>query len=233
MAFMRSDVRTNNTEDLSARLRAAGRRSDTVRVLNLSEGGMLIAGGELEVGEVVSFEFAGPDFRSAGLAEVAHRTDEATGLRFTRWDTATERAIRKDRCVIRSGSERARHAAACCTNILRGSAGRRSKRVAMRDHGRPVAQRNARCGASGARVITIGSEPVRFRISHADDERRCGRDTARTVTEQKPPPGTNEFRAIREQLGDRRPLLPLFAQAALAEGGTLAGPGSGDHGIVG
>jgi hypothetical protein len=94
MAFMRSDVRTNNTEDLSARLRAAGRRSDTVRVLNLSEGGMLIAGGELEVGEVVSFDFAGPDFRSAGLAEVAHRTNEATGLRFTRWDTATERAIR-------------------------------------------------------------------------------------------------------------------------------------------
>ena len=52
---------------------------------------MLIAGGELEVGEVVSFEFVGRDCRSAGLA---HRTDEAKGLRFTRWDTSTERAIR-------------------------------------------------------------------------------------------------------------------------------------------
>jgi hypothetical protein len=53
------------------------------------------------------------------------------------------------------------------------------------------------------------------------------------ATEQKPPPGTSEFRAIREQLGDRRPLLQFLAQAALAEGGTLTGPGSGDHGIVG
>jgi PilZ domain len=94
MAFMRSHLRTNHTEDLSARLRAAGQRPATLRVLNLSEGGMLIAGGELEVGEVVSFEFAGPDFRSAGLAEVAHRTDETTGLRFTRWDTLTESTIR-------------------------------------------------------------------------------------------------------------------------------------------
>jgi hypothetical protein len=94
MAFVRSHLRTNHPEDLSARLRGAGRRSDTLSVLNLSEGGMLIAGGELEVGEVVSFEFPAPDFWSAGLAEVAHRTDEATGLRFTRWDTSTERAIR-------------------------------------------------------------------------------------------------------------------------------------------
>lgn len=94
MAFIRSHARTNHTEDLSARLRDGGRRSDVLRVLNLSEGGMLIAGGELEVGEVVSFEFAGPDCRSVGLAEVAHRTDEATGLRFTRWDSSMERAIR-------------------------------------------------------------------------------------------------------------------------------------------
>jgi hypothetical protein len=93
MAFIRSHVRTDATEDLSARLRDGERRSHTLRVLNLSEGGMLIAGGELEVGDIVSFEFAGPDCRSTGLAEVAHRTDEATGLRFTRWDASADRAI--------------------------------------------------------------------------------------------------------------------------------------------
>jgi hypothetical protein len=58
---------------------------------------MLIAGGELEVGEVVSFEFVGPDCRPAGLAEVAHRTDEAKGLRFTRWDASADRDRRPDR----------------------------------------------------------------------------------------------------------------------------------------
>jgi hypothetical protein len=94
MAFIRSHVRTGDTEDLFARLRAAGRCSHTLRVLNLSEGGMLVASCELDLGEVVSFEFVGPDCRSAGLAEVAHRTDEATGLRFTRWDASADRAIR-------------------------------------------------------------------------------------------------------------------------------------------
>jgi hypothetical protein len=94
MAFIRSHVRTDDTEDLSATLRDGRRRSHTLRVLNLSEGGMLIAGGVLEVGEVVSFEIAGPDCRSAGCAEVAHRTDEATGLRFAHWDASADRAIR-------------------------------------------------------------------------------------------------------------------------------------------
>lgn len=63
-------------------------------MLNLSEGGMLIAVSELEVGEVASFELAGPDFRSVMLCEVAHRTEEATGLRFIHSDAPARHEIR-------------------------------------------------------------------------------------------------------------------------------------------
>jgi hypothetical protein len=90
MPLMRRHQRIKDTQDLSARLPSTG----NTRVLNLSEGGMLIAASELEVGEVASFEFAGPDFRSAVLCEVAHRTEEATGLRFIRWDAPARHEIR-------------------------------------------------------------------------------------------------------------------------------------------
>ena len=90
MQLMRRHQRINDTQDLSARLPSTG----NIRVLNLSEGGMLIAASELEVGEVISFELAGPDFRSAGLSEVARRTEEATGLRFIRWDAPARHEIR-------------------------------------------------------------------------------------------------------------------------------------------
>jgi hypothetical protein len=36
-----------------------------------------------------------PDFRSAGLAEVIHRNDEATGLRFMHWHTAEDGEMRE------------------------------------------------------------------------------------------------------------------------------------------
>ena len=87
---MRRHQRIKDTKDLSARLPSTG----NTRVLNLSEGGMLIAASELGVGEVASFELAGPDFRSAVLCEVAHRTEEATGLRFIRWDAPARHEIR-------------------------------------------------------------------------------------------------------------------------------------------
>jgi hypothetical protein len=63
-------------------------------VLNLSEGGVLVAGGERDVGEIVSFELSGPrEFRFAGLAEVAHSTKRATGLRFLNPDASAGRQI--------------------------------------------------------------------------------------------------------------------------------------------
>jgi hypothetical protein len=87
---MRRHQRIKDTLDLSARLPSSG----NIRVLNLSEGGMLIAANELEVGEVTSCELAGRAFRSAGLCEVAHRTEETTGLRFIRWDAPARHEIR-------------------------------------------------------------------------------------------------------------------------------------------
>jgi hypothetical protein len=47
---------------------------------------MLVASGDLEVGETAGFELVGPGFRFAGLATVAHRTDRAIGLRFLSWE---------------------------------------------------------------------------------------------------------------------------------------------------
>jgi len=74
-------MRVADTQDLWARLPFRSRYAAD-RVLNLSEGGVLVAGGELDVGEIVSFELSGfREFRFAGLAEVAHRTNRATGLR--------------------------------------------------------------------------------------------------------------------------------------------------------
>ena len=59
--------RTTQTEDLSATLRSAGRTRVVGCVLNLSEGGMLVASSDLKVGETASFELAGPAFQFAGF----------------------------------------------------------------------------------------------------------------------------------------------------------------------
>jgi hypothetical protein len=92
MAPMRPP-RTDQTEDLSATLRSAGRACVVGRVLDLSDGGMLVARSDLDVGDTASFELVGPGFRFAGLATVAHRTDGAVGLRFVSWEGPAYRAV--------------------------------------------------------------------------------------------------------------------------------------------
>ncbi len=86
--------RTTDTNDLSASLRSSGRSLGVGSVLNLGEGGMLIEiSSDLVVGEIVGFELAGPRFRSDGLPAVAHREDEAIGLRFETWEGSVDRSI--------------------------------------------------------------------------------------------------------------------------------------------
>ncbi|MGO9789318.1 MAG: hypothetical protein ACLP8S_07295 [Solirubrobacteraceae bacterium] len=90
----RRPSRTTDTNDLSASLRSSGRSLGVGSVLNLCEGGMLVAiSSDLEVAEIVSFELAGPRFRSVGLAAVAHREDQAIGLRFETWEGPVDRSI--------------------------------------------------------------------------------------------------------------------------------------------
>jgi hypothetical protein len=55
---------------------------------------MLVVTSDLDVGGTTDFELVGPDFRFAGLAKVAHRTDVATGLRFLRWQRPTDPPLR-------------------------------------------------------------------------------------------------------------------------------------------
>lgn len=93
MPFSRNHPRTTDTEDVSIRLRPAGRRQPTRRVLNLSEGGVLIAGGQLEVGSTMAFELAAGDLHATGIAEVEHCTGNAAGLRFLQWDPSGDREI--------------------------------------------------------------------------------------------------------------------------------------------
>jgi hypothetical protein len=90
MPFKRCYPRTSDTYDISATLVSNGRRIGAHRVLNLSAGGMLITGAELGLGETTRFEIAGPHFRSAGLAQVAHRSPQATGLRFLEVDEPSD-----------------------------------------------------------------------------------------------------------------------------------------------
>ncbi|HUO71039.1 MAG TPA: hypothetical protein VMU39_09700 [Solirubrobacteraceae bacterium] len=93
MPFSRNHPRTTDTLDLSIEMRTARRGASHRRVLNLSEGGMLVAGGRLEVGSLTNFELEGGDFHAAGVAEVEHSTRDVTGLRFVRWDAPADRKI--------------------------------------------------------------------------------------------------------------------------------------------
>jgi hypothetical protein len=61
------------------------RRCTVGEVLNLSEGGMLVTGSGLRVGELTHVEVTGPRFRFAAYAEVAHVSDEAIGLHLIGW----------------------------------------------------------------------------------------------------------------------------------------------------
>jgi len=91
---LRQYSRITDTRDLLASLRAIGRPRTVGRVINLSEGGMLVAGGVLKTGEVTGFELHGPGFRYSGVASVAHCTDGATGLKFLCWQGQADRAMR-------------------------------------------------------------------------------------------------------------------------------------------
>jgi len=95
MPSMRSSPRTTDTHDLSARLLCAGCHFAARRVLNLSEGGMLVTGGELDVGAIARFELVGRELRSVGIAEVAHRSPATTGLRFVQVDASAGREVRQ------------------------------------------------------------------------------------------------------------------------------------------
>ncbi len=90
----RRPPRTTDTKDLSASLRSSGRSLGVGSVLDLGAGGMLVElSSDLEVGEIVGFELAGPRFRSVGLAAVAHRGEKAIGLRFDTWEGSVDRSI--------------------------------------------------------------------------------------------------------------------------------------------
>jgi hypothetical protein len=90
---LRQHPRITDSQDLLAGWRSIGRPRRFGRVLNLSEGGMLVDGAEFEVGEVTGFELDGPNFRHTGVAEVAHVNNETTGLRFLCWHRQADRTV--------------------------------------------------------------------------------------------------------------------------------------------
>jgi hypothetical protein len=94
MHVARRHPRIRNTHDLHATLRPIGQSPQDCGVLNLSEGGMLVAGCGLSVGAQAQFDLAGPSFHYAGVATVAHLTAETTGLRFLSWQGHVGRPIR-------------------------------------------------------------------------------------------------------------------------------------------
>jgi hypothetical protein len=91
--YTRRHPRITQTDDLSATLRSARRTCVVGPVLDLSDGGMLVALDGLEVDETAGFELAGPDFRFAGVAKVAHCRDHATGLHFLSWQGPANRPV--------------------------------------------------------------------------------------------------------------------------------------------
>src|SRR5512142_497045 len=95
MPFLRNHPRTADTQDLAIRLRTGGRLQPKRRVLNVSEGGMLIAGGGLEVGSTLPFELAVGSLQVTGIAEVEHCTGDTAGLRFLEFERAADRTIHR------------------------------------------------------------------------------------------------------------------------------------------
>jgi hypothetical protein len=94
MTNARRHPRITDVQDFRASF-GSGRGSRGVdRVLNLSEGGMLVADDTLKVGQSTGFELSGPSFHYVGVAEVMHLTNETTGLRFLSWQTRDNRPIR-------------------------------------------------------------------------------------------------------------------------------------------
>jgi PilZ domain len=90
----RRHPRITDVRDVRARFGSGGGSRGVDRVLNLSEGGMLVADDTLNVGQSTAFELSGPDFHYAGVAEVMHLTNETAGLRFLSWQARDNRPIR-------------------------------------------------------------------------------------------------------------------------------------------
>jgi hypothetical protein len=86
--------RLTNVRNFRATFGSADNSRNVDRVLNLSEGGMLVADDTLDVGQKTEFELSGPSFHYAGVAEVVHLTNETTGLRFLSWKTHDKRPVR-------------------------------------------------------------------------------------------------------------------------------------------
>ena len=85
MNNVRRHPRFTNVHVFRARFGSGDDSRDVDRVLNLSEGGMLVADDGLDVGQKTEFELSGPSFHYAGVAEVVHLTNETAGLRFLSW----------------------------------------------------------------------------------------------------------------------------------------------------
>jgi hypothetical protein len=94
MTNARRHPRITGVQDVRAKFGAGGSSRGVDSVLNLSEGGMLVADATLEVGQSTAFELSGPNFHYAGVAEVMHLTNETTGLRFLSWQARDNRPIR-------------------------------------------------------------------------------------------------------------------------------------------
>ena len=94
MTNARQHPRVTDVQDFHARFGSGQGSRGVDRVLNLSEGGMLVADHSLEVGQQTGFELSGPSFHYAGVAEVVHLTSETTGLRFLSWQSHDNRPIR-------------------------------------------------------------------------------------------------------------------------------------------
>jgi len=94
MSNARRHPRITDVQDVRARFGSGGDARGVDRVLNLSEGGMLVADQSLDVGQTTGFELSGPSFHYAGVAEVVHLTTETTGLRFLSWQSHDNRPIR-------------------------------------------------------------------------------------------------------------------------------------------
>lgn len=92
MQFTRQHPRTTDTRDLWVRLRSS-RPLFPHRVLNLSDGGLLIAGNELPIGAGAGFELVAPGFRSVCVGRATHHSGGATGLRFTGWEGDAEQRV--------------------------------------------------------------------------------------------------------------------------------------------
>jgi len=164
MIHLRRHVCITDTGDLSATLRPAGQLAQfDASVLELSERGMLTAGGGFEVGESVGIELAGPHFRLAGRAEVVHCNGRKTGLRMVSWAGPADRVI----CALVAAR-------------LPGTRGSRSGHV-------PRTARQHR--SSGAPTVLVADDPLRalsaLILENSDDNAALAASVAFS-----PPPGS-------------------------------------------